>query len=200
MSKKDQEILDKAKKRLKTAIKSDDHNRIAAIEDLKFANGEQWDLKEKKRRSDKGRPALQINLLPKFVDQVVGDMLHNTPCVKISPEDSKSDINIAKIRQGIVHSVEYQSNSKGIYGYAARQMVTSGYGAWRVLTRFTEENPFLQEAYLESIRNPFLIYLDPNSKDQNYADAKWGFLLEKMSTAEFKDRVLPMNIGMIKIQ
>lgn len=187
-TKKEQKIIDAAMKRLDRAIKSEDHNRKAAIDDLKFANGEQWDLGEKKRRSDKGRPALQFNLLPKFINQVTGDMLHNSPSIKVRPVDSKADTNIAKIRQGIINNIEYLSNSKAVYGYASTQMVTCGYGAWRVLTRYTEENPFLQEAYLESIRNPFLVYMDPDSKDQNYADAKYGFILEKMSKDQFKER------------
>lgn len=184
----EQTIIDKVIKRLKTATDADKHNRDAGIEDMRFVNGDQWSTEEKKRRADKGRPALQINLLPKFVDQVVGDMLHNTPQIKIRPVDSRADINIANIRQGIVSQIEYQSNSKGIYGYGAKQMVTSGYGAWRVLTRYTEENPFIQEIYIEGIRNPFLLYLDPSSKDQNYADAKWGVLLERISKDEFDER------------
>lgn len=188
VSRADQEIIDAAIKRLEKCIKADDHNRKASIEDLKFLNGDQWDAGEKKRRADKGRPALQFNLLPKFVDQVVGDMLHNSPSVKVRPVDSKADPNIAKIRQGIISNIEYLSNSKGIYGYGAKQMVSGGYGAWRVLTRYTEENPFLQEAYLESIRNPYLVYMDPDSKDQNYADAKYGFILEKIAKKEFTDR------------
>lgn len=187
-TKADRELIDQAVKRLKLAVDSDDHNRSAAIEDLQFANGDQWDSREKKRRADKGRPALTINLLPKFIDQVVGDMLHNTPSIKVRPVDSQADVNIAKIRQGIICGIEYQSNSKGIYGYASRQMVTCGYGGWRVLTRYTEDNPFLQEIYLQGIRNPFLMYMDPSSKDQNYADAKWGLLLERVPKDEFEDR------------
>lgn len=187
-SKAELAVIETAIKRLKIAVDSDDHNRVAGIEDLKFANGEQWDQKEKKRRSDKGRPALTLNFLPKFIDQVVGDMLHNAPSIKLHPVDSRADISIAKIRQGIIDHIQYQSNAKGIYGYAGKQMVSGGYGGWRVLTRYTEENPFMQEAYLKGIRNPFLIYMDPSSTDQNYADAKWGFLLEKMPQAQFTDK------------
>jgi hypothetical protein len=65
--------------------------------------------------------------------------------------------------------------------------VSCGYGAWRVLTRYTDENPFIQEAYIESVRNPFLVYMDPDSKDQFYADAKFGFVLEKMDRKKFKE-------------
>lgn len=187
-TKKDRALIDQAMKRLKTAVDAESENRDAAIDDLKFLNGEQWDARELKRRKDKGRPALTLNFLPKFVDQVVGDMLHNSPAIKVRPIDASADLKIAAIRQGIIAGIEYQSNAKGIYHYAAKQMVSCGYGGWRVLTRYTEENPFLQEIYLEGIRNPFLIYLDPTAKDQNYADAKWGFLIEKIPLEEFKER------------
>ena len=187
-TKAEQKIIDTALKRLDRCVKAESHTRAAAIEDLKFVSGAQWDDGEKKRRADKGRPALQINLLDKFCTQVEGDMMHNSPSIKVRPIDSRADINIAKIRQGIISNIEYLSNSKAVYGYGAKQMVRCGFGAWRVLTRYTEENPFLQEAYLESVRNPFLVYMDPTSKDQNYADAKFGFVLEKMTREEFKDR------------
>ena len=186
--KTEQTIIDTAVKRLAIAVEADRHNREAAIEDLEFLNGDQWDEKELQRRKRKGRPALQVNLLPKFVDQVVGDMLHTTPSIKIQVADAKSDPNIARIRQGIINDIEYRSNAKGIYGYASKQMVSCGYGAWRVLTRYCDDNPFQQEIYLEGIRNPFLVFMDPTAKDQNYADAKWGFLLEKIPVDEFKER------------
>lgn len=185
--KKEREIIDAAIKRLDTCVRAEAENRNRAIQDLRFVSGDQWDAGEKKRRADKGRPALQFNLLSKFVDQVVGDMLHNSPSIKLRPADSKADPNIALIRQGIIANIEYVSNSKSIYSYAGTQQVTCGYGAWRVLTRYAEENPFVQEAYLESVRNPFLIYMDPSAKDQFYADAKYGFVLEKMSVDDFKE-------------
>jgi len=186
-TKAEREILEAAIKRLDRAVLADKDNREAAIDDLTFLHGDQWNAQERKRREDKGRPALQFNYLPKFVDQVCGDALHNTPAIKIRPVDSKADIKIAKIRQGIISNVEYLSNSKSIYGYGMRQQVSCGYGAWRVLTRYTSENPFLQEAYIESIRNPFLVYMDPDSKDQFYADAKYGFVMERMDKEKFEE-------------
>ncbi len=187
-AKQERAFLDTAIQRLKKAVTADQHNRIAGVEDLKFIHGDQWSDQEKQRRKMKGRPYLQINLLPKFVYQVVGDMLHNAPSIKVLPNDSQADVKIARVRAGIIKDIEYQSNAPSIYGYAAEQQVSSGYGAWRVLTRYVESNPFLQEIYLESIRNPFLVFMDPNSKDQNYADAQWGFVLEKIPKEDFSAR------------
>lgn len=181
------EFLDLAQKRLKRAIDADEHNRQQALEDLRFLNGDQWDPEERNRRKLRHRPALQVNLLPKYVDQVVGDERHNRPKIKVRPIDSKADPMIAKIREGIISNIEYNSNAPAIYDEAFESMVSCGYGAWRVLTRYTEENPFLQEIYLEAIENPFQVYLDPDAKDACFADAKWGFVLQRIPRDEFED-------------
>ena len=187
-SEKEQKFLDKVTKRLKLCVDADDHHRTAAIDDLKFLNGDQWDQGEKNRRSLSGRPALTINLLPKFVDEQVGEIRENRPSIKIRPVDNRSDIDIARIREGIMRNIEYLSNASAIYDHATEMQVSCGYGAWRVNTRYTEENPFLQEIFLESVKNPFLVYLDPAAKDSVGADAKFGFILEKMAKKDFEDK------------
>jgi hypothetical protein len=186
---KEQDFLEDVIKKLDTDVKADDHNRIAAIEDLKFAWGiDQWDAAEVSRRKKKDRPILQANLLPQFVDQVTGDQRHNRARINVKPVDSKADYNMARIRQGMIADIEYRSNAESIYDYASEMQTTCGYGAWRVLTRYTDENPFLQEIYLESIDNPFLVYMDCESKDMVYADARHGFVLEKLTRKEFEKR------------
>lgn len=188
MSNKKQKFLDLALKRLKRVVDAENDNRKEGIEDLKFLNGEQWDPQEKQRRSRTGRPVLQVDLLSKFVDQVVGDERHNRPRIKVRPEDSVADVQIANIRQGLISNIEYQSNAESIYDQAFEQAVSCGYGAWRVLTRYTEENPFIQEIYLERIKNPFLVYMDPDAKDLTYMDANWGFILTRMSRDEYEEK------------
>lgn len=193
VTKAEQTIIDLAMKRLKIAVEAEQENRTKAVEDLLFIDGDQWPEEEKNRRSIAGRPALTINMLPKFIDQVHGDMLQNTPQIKVRPSDTTGDSNIAKIRQALISEIEYSSNAIAIYGNAGKQMVACGYGAWRVLTRYSESNPFTQEIYLEAIKNPLLAYMDPSSKDPSYSDAKWGFVLEKIPVDEFKERYPKAN-------
>ena len=187
-SKRHDEFLKTAQKRLKKCVDADEHNRTNGIKCLKFLNGEQWDAKEKDKRDKKGRPCLVVNHLPKFVDQVCGDARHNRPAVKIRPVGDRADVQLAKIRQGLISNIEYLSNAGAIYDQALEMAVSCGYGAWRILTRYTEDNPFAQEIYLEAIPNPFLVYKDPSCKDQVGADSKFDFILEKMSKDDFKDK------------
>lgn len=181
----EEEILKIAKKRLKRAVDADNHNRISAVEDLHFLLGDQWDVSQKQRRANRGRPCLQINVLPKYSKQVCGEMRKNRVQVKVRPVDSEADVHLAKIREGIIYGIEYLSNAETIYDHAAKMLVDCGYGAWRVLTRYTEDNPFLQEIYLERILNPFSVFMDPEAKDLNFADAEWGFIIDHMERDTF---------------
>jgi hypothetical protein len=147
----EREFLDLATKRLKREIDADEHNRQAAIEDLKFLNGDQWDPAEEQRRRLRGRPCLKTNELPKYVNQVVGDMRHNRARIKVRPVDPAGDVNIARIRSGLISNIEYLSNAEAIYDYAGEMATSCGLGAWRVLTRYTEENPFICEELLEGV-------------------------------------------------
>ena len=64
----EQKIIDRALKNLKRAVDAVQHNYSAGVDDLRFANGDQWDSTEKARRSRSGRPALTVNVLPKYID------------------------------------------------------------------------------------------------------------------------------------
>lgn len=177
-------FLEKAQKRLKLCIDSDDHNRKESVNDLKFINGEMWDAKEAKQREIDRRPCLQINMLNKYRNQLVGEQRNNRIRIKVRPVDAKADFNIAKIYEGLIANIEYLSKYKKIYNFAYDQAVDCGYGAWEVLSRYTEENPFEQELYLKSIKNPFLVYLDPDDED----DPKYGFILTKMNKDIFTEK------------
>lgn len=190
VSKAEKEFLEKAVKRLNKALKADKHNRDAAIDDLKFANPgdpQQWNQGAINDRKQDGRPYLTINLFPQYINQILGDIRHNRPRAQIRPDDSAADVHIARIREGIISDSEYQSNSDYIYVESANTMVTCGYGAWRVLTRPTEENPFIQEMYDEWIENPFTVAMDPDAKDPIYADAEWGFIRHKIPRDDFEE-------------
>ena len=125
-------------KRYKKAVDGDSHNRTAALEDLRFLNGDQWDAGEKQRRKTRGRPCLQINVLPKYSKQVCGEMRKNKVQIKVHPVDSKADIQLARIREGIIYNVEYLSNAEAIYDHAGKMLVDCGYGAWRVRWKIFE--------------------------------------------------------------
>ena len=184
---KERKFLDTAMERLKRATDHDSHNRREFLADLRFSNGQdQWEESVKNERKKEGRPALQFDLITENINQVVGDERHNRVRAKVRPVDSKADPQIAKIRQGIIHNIEYLSSAERIYDYAMEMLCRGGYAAWEILTRYTDENPFLQEIYMQRIPNPLAVYMDPDATDEIYSDARWGFKISKMPLKEFE--------------
>lgn len=188
---KEQELLHEAKKRFKAEVELDNHNRTAASDDLEFEIGlNQWDAEAEELRRQDGQVSLQMNLLPKYVNQIVGEMRQNDIQIKVNPDDSEADVEIAHIREGKISDIEYECNAETIRDIAARSQVSCGYGAWRVLTRYSDESvedAFRQEVYIQSIENPFTVYMDSSATDRNYRDAEYGFVVDTISLGKFKE-------------
>ena len=60
---KNDEMLTEAKKRLGEVRKFEEENRVASVNDLRFVDGEQWDVRDVQDRENNGRPCLVINKL-----------------------------------------------------------------------------------------------------------------------------------------
>jgi hypothetical protein len=185
---KEVDFLDLANKRLKSHFDANSHNIQNSVSDLKFSIGiDQWDQKQQSDRTISKRPMLQINLLPKYINQVTGDERHNRPRGTIRPESSDADIDMAKIKEGKIRSIEYDSKAEAIYDYACKMQVAGGYGAWQITTEYTPDNPFIQEIFLERIPNPHTVVLPPDCKGMVYEDAEWGMLIHKISKDKYEE-------------
>lgn len=177
-----------ALERWKKSNSAEADNRQKSLEDILFVNGEQWPADIVTKRTEEGRPCLTINRLPGFIDQVVGDQRQNRPRIKVRPVDSKSDVQLAEIIEGIVRNIEYISGAETVYDTAFEQAVTGGFGYFRVLKRYADDDTFDQDIFIEGIKNPFSVYFDPNAKKHDYSDAKYAFICEDMPEEVFKAR------------
>jgi hypothetical protein len=185
----ERDFIDHALKRVEARRTMDSENRTEAIDSLKFLEGiNQWDDGEKQRRKNSGRPMLQMNTAPTFTHEVIADGHANKFRVKVHPSDMDGNLETAKIKAGIISQAEYVSSADSIYLMARTCIVECGFGAWRVLTRYTQDNPFLQEMYLDPIFNPFNVFMDVNANPWLvYADANWCGITGKISKDSFEE-------------
>jgi hypothetical protein len=187
---KAKKFLEKMRKRYEREVKADKENRDAAADDQRFLMGgeNQWSSDDVALRKILKRPCLTLDELNRPVNQLVGEMRLNKAHIKVIPSDAEGNMQIAKSRQAIIHGIEYDSEADAIYDYAGEMMASCGYGAWRILTRYCEDNPFLQEIYMQRIKNPLLVYPDSHATSQVYSDGKYLFILEKISNDDFEER------------
>ena len=162
-----------------------------AKEDLQFLSGKdgcQWDDKAYNLRKRKNRPALQIDKLTQYVNQVSNDIRMNTPSINVLPHSGGADLETAEIYQGLIRDIENNSSADDAYDYAVNSSIKSSIGFIRVDHRYKDNESFDQELYIERVVNPLSVYLDPTSVAPDGSDAKCAWVLEEMKVSDFQAR------------
>ena len=140
---KDDEVIKECIARMQASATADSTNRSAALDDLAFESGEQWDPQVKAQRARDGRPCLTVNKLPVFLHQVTNTQRQNVPSIKIHPV-SDDDTQIAEVIQGAIRHVEYSSKASVCYDTAVNSAAAIGFGYFRLVTGYCDEDRFDQ--------------------------------------------------------
>lgn len=161
-------------------------NQDCAKDDLRFARlEEQWPEGIKKAREDEHRPCLTFNKMPTFIRQVVNDARQNKPAIKVHPQDSTSDPEVAEIYNGLIRNIETVSDADVAYDTAIDQAVTTGFGFWRINTAYTTDDTFEQDIVVERIANQFTVYPDPDSQEADSSDWNSAWIVSTMRKDDF---------------
>ncbi len=164
--------IEEAKKFLRLASDADAQNRSEALEDLKFAAGDQWPVDIQNSRQLEARPCLTINKIDSYVRQVTNQQRQQRPRIKVHGMNNEADAKLAQIITGICRHVEVNSDADNAYDNAFDYAVRMGWGFIRVTTDYVSEDSFDQEIYIKPVENPFTVYFDPNSVAPDGSDAE----------------------------
>lgn len=185
-NKDEKKILEEAHTRFKLVEDAESDNRIQSLDDLRFVAGEQWPPEVMQERQRDGRPCLVINKLPQSIQQITNDQRQNRPAIKVHPVDEGADIETAKVFQGMIRHIEYDSSAEAAYDTAFDAAVNGGWGYWRVVTEFENPLSFNQKILIKRIRNKFSVFFDPYSQEPDGSDASYAFVVEDLSEDEYK--------------
>ena len=92
------------------------------------------------------------------------------------------------IFSGLIRSIENRSNADFAYDTALEQTATFGFGAWRIKTRYVDDDTFDQEVTIERIPNALNVHFDPSAIQPDYSDAEYAIVVDSISKDEFKAR------------
>jgi len=177
-------LLAEARERFQQCYDFEDDDRTQSEEDQEFENGKQWTDNDQVERS--GRPCLTINKVAATTKQIIGDSRQNRPAIKVRPAGDGAKKAVANVLTGIVRNIENISDAESVYDFGISSSTRGGWGAWRVVTEFVDDNSFDQDIIIKRIVNPLSVYIDPNSTDMDNRDARFGFVIEEIPVDEFK--------------
>lgn len=197
----DERIVKEAMRRFAVCATVENDCRLRFIEDIKFANGDadnlyQWDETTRNARGygtlDE-RPCLTINKVRQHNLNIINDARQNKPQVKVRPVGNGATFDAAQVFEGCIKHIEYISNAQSAYDTATMFQVQGGIGWLRLVTDYPEgandDDPsaYDQEIFIRRVKDPLTVYLDPDIKEADGSDARYGFVFDDMSRDAFKD-------------
>ena len=179
------DFLTDMRQEYKADLEFDEENRNQALDDKKFAAGEQWDPQVLRDRE--GLPCLVINNIPQFTAQLVGDWRESRKAIKVVPSNDE-DVDIASVRGDLIRSIEMESRAGRVYDQAFESGVQCGDGAFRVSVEYARDSVFDQNLYLRPIEDALSVVWDRFSVDPTGRDAKRVFVSDKMPKKEYHQK------------
>lgn len=183
------DIVDTAKKEFERDYKYWEPIYNKARADLYFlsdAQDAQWNSTDVTAREKSGRPALTIDQLGQYVNQVVNDIRKNTPSIEVIP-DTDGDQETAEVQQDLIRDILYNSDADTVFDTAATYCVKSSIGFIRIDTEYVNNENFDQQLKLIPVVDPFTCYLDRESISLTGDDARHAFVLEAMCKEDFEE-------------
>lgn len=188
--KKDEELVIEAHARFQRCQDFEGEFRKLFTDDLKFVsadsdNGYQWEDAMRLSRQNDARPCLTVNKTRVHALMVINEAKENRPSVKVNAVGGDASYESAQVYEGVIRHIEYQSNATDAYDTALDFQVKTGVGYWRVVTKYADDASFDQELFIQRIRNPLTVYLDPDIKEADGSDAQFGFIFDDMKRDDF---------------
>lgn len=187
------DLLERARKRFRAAVDAEAEMRKESLIDLEFVSGDQWDQKVKRDRElgISPRPCLVFNKVLPPVTQLGNQARQNKPSILVNAVDSAGDPDTAKVMQGMIRHIEYDSDADVAYDTALFYAAACGFGFWRYTCEYTDNESFDQDLKVVDVADPFSVYLDCYARKHDRSDAKWGFVIDRMSNEEHESRFGP---------
>lgn len=195
------DIIKEAQEAFRIAQDTENDNRLAALDDIKFArNSEQWDVAIEQERRLSGRPCLTVDKLGPVIRQIVNDARQNRPSCKVVPVDSKADPETAEVMSGIIRNIEAMSDADVAYDTAIDHSASGGFGYWRINLEYAmnaidedglaDVGPemFDKNIFIRRVSNPFSIYGDPYSTAADSSDWNTAFVTDTLTIDQFKKK------------
>jgi hypothetical protein len=182
----DDDIFRECAERFRMACDAESANRVKAIDDLQFVNGEQWPNDLYRLRSQENRPALTINHTETFVSRIINNLKQQRPRIKSHPVGDGADIQTSEVLNGLIRHIETASQASYAYDTGGAAAVRAGWGYWRIMAEYLDEQSFDQELKIQAVQNAFTGYIDPASVMPDGSDMRWFIFSGTMKRIEYK--------------
>lgn len=183
-------IVNEARLRFQRCAEWESAFRPRYINDIKFANGDsdngwQWPNEIRRNREVEAKPCLTMNVITQHNKQITNMMRKNKSQIKVLAQGNAATANAAATWSGIIHYVESSSNAQEAYANARQTQVDGGYGVWRIVTKYVDENSFDQDPQIVPVWDPLSVYFDPDCASFDGIGSNFAFVFDDVLLEEW---------------
>ena len=186
----DEDVLIELRERFTYATRAWQKIRDEGRKDIQCIAGQVWEAMDPdglKQREDAKRPALALDELGQYVNQIINDVRQNKRAIKVTPIGNGATDKTAELRQNLIRQIEYRSNAQQqVYSPIFEDAVQRSYGYGRVKAQRVGDLSRDYELILESFPNPDLVTVDPDDISPTAKNIKYAFIHESRSIKQFR--------------
>ena len=159
-------------------------NREAALDDLEFLIGSQWDDMVRLRRDAARKPTLTINRLPAFIGQVIGQRRQAETTINVVPDNGGTQ-SIARVRKGLIRNIIKQCRGEIAFDKALEGAASCGIGNFGLELDYSPQDVWSQEMKIVHYDDHLSVLWDRNLTVPDGRDAKRVFVIDTLPKKEF---------------
>jgi len=105
----------------------------------------------------------------------------------VKPSSGEATKELAKTYEGMIRSIEADSDATGLYRHACRRIIRRGFDAWIVKAKFKDEWSFDQDLVIEPIPNAVnRVWTSNTATKADSSDSDVAYVLTSMSPEDYK--------------
>lgn len=166
--------------------------RMQCLEDRRFYSvpGAQWEGSLGEQFENK--PRFEVNKIHNSVIRIFNEYRNNRITVDFIPKDGTADDELADTCDGLYRADEQDSGAQEAYDNAFEEGVGGGFGAFRLRTRYEDEDDDENSTQRVSIEPIFdadsCVFFDANAKRQDKRDATHCFVLYGETIEDYREK------------
>ena len=174
-------------KRISESTTAENEQRTEALEDNLFTHVEGTQTDEQTADIRKGRPNYEVNRVNLPVSQLQAEIRQNKVSSKVRPAKIGATLDTAEVINGLIRSIENDSNASHVDNVATKEAFTGGLGAFQIVTEYTDDDSFEQAIKIKPIYSACTsVYWSPSSQDEFHRDSDWCAVVQMVSNDKFE--------------
>jgi hypothetical protein len=195
---KDEKTHERARERFELCTDAFHDQRERELDDLRFVDerGSQWPEDIRTSRGGQvasggfpaigARPCLEFNLLRGPVQQVINTARQAKLGLSFAPEGEGASREVAQAYDDIARAIQADSRAHLARQWAFERAAKCGFGAYRILTEYTNNQSFDQRIIYKRILNQASVYLDPFAQEPDWSDGGFALLTQDLPLARYR--------------